>query len=465
MRRGGMCLSLSPAEGERAGVRGHNVSTIEMRPPFSQRRFGICLFGILLGFGIWNLEFFAAHAQSLPIRTLAGAVTPGSTNGFGSNARLNHPNGIATDSAGNIYIADTENSTIRKITPDGYVSNLAGLAGSYGSADGTGQNARFYGAQGIAADNAGQLFVADTANSTIRKVTAAGVVSTFAGAPGNVNSFDGPGPNARFYHPEGLALDTGGNLYVADTWNHTIRKITPAGVVSTLAGLAGNFGAADGTNSKARFYRPASIAVDSAANLYVADSFNHTIRKVTPAGKVSTLAGLAGIWGKADGTNGNARFYLPQGIAIAASGELFVGDSGNQTLRRVAPVGTNWVVSTIAGLSGLAGSTNGTGSSARFYFPAGIALDGAGYLYVADMANNIARTTRVVPPTLQFTTAGNQLILSWPTSAEGFSLEQSASLGPSAAWSPATNGVVSVADNFVRTNTLSGTAYYRLRLP
>src|SRR5439155_181391 len=212
MRRGGMCLSLSPAEGERAGVRGHNVSTIEMRPPFSQRRFGICLFGIFLGFGICDLGFIGAHAQSLPIRTLAGAVTPGSTNGFGSNARFNHP--------------------------------------------------------------------------------------------------------------EGLALDTGGNLYVADTWNHTIRKITPAGVVSTLAGLAGNFGAADGTNSKARFYRPASIAVDSAANLYVADSFNHTIRTVTPAGKVSTIAGVAGIWGSADGTNSDARFYLPQGISIAATGEL-----------------------------------------------------------------------------------------------------------------------------------------------
>src|SRR5439155_17184813 len=164
--------------------------------------------------------------------------------------------------------------------------------------------------------------VADTANSTIRKVTAAGVVSTFAGAPGNVNSFDGPGPNARFYHPEGLAIDAGGNLYVADTWNHTIRKITPAGVVSTLAGLAGNFGAADGTNSKARFYRPAAIAVDSATNLYVADSFNHSIRKITPAGKVSTIAGVAGIWGSADGTNSDARFYLPQGISIAATGEL-----------------------------------------------------------------------------------------------------------------------------------------------
>ncbi len=405
------------------------------------------------------------HAQRLSIHTLAGSTTPGATNGFGSNARFNHPGGVAADSAGNIYVVDTENSTIRKITADGYVSTFAGLAGSFGSADGAGATARFFGPQGLAADSAGQVFVADTANSTIRKVTAAGVVSTFAGVAGLSNSFDGSGANASFYHPEGLALDAAGNVYVSDTWNHTIRKITPAGVVTTLAGLAGNFGAADGTNSKARFNRPAGLAVDGSANLYLADSFNHTIRKITPAGNVSTLAGLAGIWGSADGTNGNARFYLPQGISVAASGDLFVGDSGNQTVRKVSPIGTNWVVSTVAGLSGLAGSTNGTGSSARFYFPAGLALDSAGYLYVADMANNEARTTRVVPPTLQYSLAGNKLILSWPVSSEGFALEQSAVLGPSASWSPATNGVFTVADNLVCTNTLTGTAFYRLRLP
>jgi len=406
-----------------------------------------------------------AHAQALPIRTLAGGATPGATNGFGSNARFNHPNAVAADSAGNLYVADTENSTVRKISAEGYVSTLAGLAGNYGSADGGGATARFYGPQGIAADSAGQLYLADTANSTIRTVTPAGAVSTFAGAPGDFNSFGGAGANAQFCHPEAVAADPGGNLYVADTWNHTIRKITPAGLVSTLAGLAGNLGSVDGTNSKARFYRPAGIAVDSATNLFVADMFNHTLRKITPAGRVTTIAGLSGVWGSADGTNSAARFYLPQGISVAANGDLLVADSGNQTLRRVSPDGTNWVVSTVAGLTGLAGSTNGTGDNARFYFPAAIALDREGYLYVADAANNLIRTTRVVPPTLQFTALGNQFVLSWPVSADGFVLEISAAVGAAAAWSPVTSGIVTLGDNFICTNTLIGPAYYRLHLP
>ncbi len=427
-----------------------------MKPP---------LFQLVAALALTLASATGTRAQALAIRTLAGGATAGATNGYGSNARFSLPAGVTTDNAGNVYVADTENSTVRKISPAGSVSTLAGLAGDYGSADESSADARFYGPQGIAADGAGQLYLADTANGTIRVVTPAGAVSTLAGSAGSFNSFDGAGAGAQFYHPEALAADSGGNLYVADTWNHTIRKITPAGLVSTLAGRAGNPGAADGTNSKARFNRPAGIAVDSATNLFVADMFNHTLRKITPAGKVTTIAGLAGVWGSADGTNSSARFYLPQGISIAANGDLFVADSGNQTLRKVSPAGTNWVVSTVAGLAGLAGNTNGTGDSARFYFPAGLALDAEGFLYVADAANNLIRTTRVVPPTLQFSSLGNQSILSWPTSAEGFVLEQSTALGAAAGWSPATDGIVTFADNFVHTNTAAGPAYYRLHLP
>jgi sugar lactone lactonase YvrE len=405
-----------------------------------------------------------AHAQPLTIRTFAGSTTPGSTNGPGPTARFNHPAGLATDLTGNIYVADTENSTIRKITPDGNVSTLAGLAGNFGTNDAFGASARFYGPQAVAANPVGQLYVADTANHTIRKITSGGTVSTFAGVAGVSNSFDGAGANAQFYHPEGVATDPGENVYVADTWNHIIRKITPVGAVTTLAGLAGNFGAADGTNSKARFNRPAGIAVDSATNLFIADSLNHTIRKITPSGTVSTIAGWAGIWGSSDGTNNAARFYLPEGISIATNGDLFVTDSGNQTLRKISLIGTNWVVTTVAGLNGFAGTANGSGTNAQFYFPGAIGFDSAGFLYVADTGNNTIRSTRIISPLLQFALLGNQFVLSWPTWADGFILEQSASLGPSAAWSPATDNIFTVADNFVRTNNLAESAYFRLHL-
>lgn len=405
------------------------------------------------------------QAQPITIRTFAGNTTAGSTNGAAAEARFNQPVGLAVDLDGNIFVADTENSTIRKITPGGSVSTLAGLAGNFGTNDAIGGGARFYGPQAVAANNAGQIYIADSGNSTIRKITAGGLVSTFAGVGGVSNSFDGTGSNAQFYHPEGVATDPGGNVYVADTWNHTIRKITAAGAVSTLAGLAGNFGATDGTNSKARFNRPTGITVDSATNVFIADSLNHTIRKITPGGTVSTIAGLAGVWGSSDGTNNAARFYVPEGISVATNGDLYVTDSGNQTLRKISLIGTNCVVTTVAGMNGFAGSADGTGSNAQFYFPAAIGFDSAGNLYLADTGNNTIRSTRIISPLLQFSLLGNQFILSWPATADGFVLEQSALVGPSASWSPVSNNIYTVADNFVRTNNLAESAYFRLHLP
>lgn len=337
-----------------------------------------------------------AFSQPISINTLAGDILPGSADAVGVNARFSRPTSVAADSAGNIYVTDTANGTIRKIAPNQTVSTFSGFAGNFGSLNGTGTNAQFYGPQGIAVDNAGFLYVSDTANATIRKITAAGVVSTFAGLAGNVNSFDGTGTNAQFFQPEGVAVDNGGNVYVTDAWNHTIRKITPAGIVSTLAGLAENHGGRDGSTNKARFNRPAGIAVDSATNLFVADFLNHTIRKITPNRTVSTIVGLAGVWGSADGTNNAARFFQPQGIVADNAGNLFVVDSGNQIIRKISPAGTNWVVTTVAGLSGSAGNIDGTGDGAQFYFPAGIAEDDAGYLYVADFGNNTIRTERLV---------------------------------------------------------------------
>jgi sugar lactone lactonase YvrE len=328
--------------------------------------------------------------------TMAGSGSTGNADSPGSAARFWWPEAAAVDSAGNIFVADTQNSTVRKVTAAAEVSTFAGSAGSVGSADGTGGSARFYAPQGLAVNSSGTVFVADTDNATIRQVTAAGVVTTLAGKPGYPSVADGTAGAAGFYHPQGLAVDRVSNVYVADTWNHTIRKITPAGAVTTLAGVPGCYGCSDGTGSnvgtnQARFYGPAGVAVDSTGNVYVADCYNHTIRRVTPAGVVSTLAGLAGVWGSADGMNNAARFYLPSAIAVDAAGKLYVLDSGNQTLRTVTAMGTNWVVSTLAGVTGLTGSGDGPASVATFAFPGGLAMDGAGNVYMADTANNTVR--------------------------------------------------------------------------
>lgn len=317
-----------------------------------------------------------------------------STNLAGSTARFSLPISVAVDGAGNVYVAEQGNHSISKVTPSGAVTILAGRPGSFGSANGTGSAARFNGPSGVAVDSAGNVYVADTSNQTIRKVTPEGVVTTLAGLAGAPGSANGTGTGARFKQPWGVAVDNASNVYVADAYNHTIRKVTPTGVVTTLAGLAGSLGSADGTNSDARFKFPDQLAVDSAANIYVADGDNHTIRKITPVGAnwvVTTLAGVAGRPGSADGINSNARFNTPFGVASGTAGSLYVADTFNSLIRKMTPDGTNWAVTTIAGLAGSVGSANGTDGDARFNNPAAVALDSAGNLYVADTLNNLIR--------------------------------------------------------------------------
>ena len=345
-----------------------------------------------------------AEAQSnyepYSFTTLAG-IAPGSANGTGSAARFFFPAGVAVDSAGNVYVAESGNSTIRKITPSAVVSTLAGMAGSSGSADGTGSAARFFQPVGVAVDSAGNVYVADSGNNTIRKITPCGVVSTLAGLAGTSGSDDGTGSTARFSFPASVAVDSAGNVYVAESGNSTIRKITPSAVVSTLAGLAGSVGSADGTGSAARFFQPAGVAVDSAGTVYVADSGNYTIRTITPSGVVSTFAGLAGSRGSADGTGSDARFYLPQGVAVDSAGTVYVADTSNYTIRTITPSGA---VSTLAGVAGSRGSADGTGTAARFNYPNGVAVNGAGIVYVADTPNNTVR--KIDPSGVVSTLAG-----------------------------------------------------------
>jgi DNA-binding beta-propeller fold protein YncE len=323
------------------------------------------------------------------VTTLAGKANDyGYADGTGSAARFFWPMGIAVDASGNLYVADSHYGTIRKITSEGVVSTLAGIATTAGSADGAGTNAYFYGPEKIAVDADGNLYVADTGNCAIRKVTADGVVATLAGKAGTLGHADGTGTAASFNEPIGIAVDASGNLYVADTDNDTIRKITPEGVVTTLAGRAGIFGSADGTGSVASFSYPQGITADASGNLYVADTDNATIRKITPEGVVTTLAGKAGTYGSADGTGAAASFYWPKDITVDASGNLYVADSGNVTIRKVTPSG---VVTTLAGKAGTIGYADGTGTAAIFAYPEGIAVDANGNVYVADSGNSTVR--------------------------------------------------------------------------
>jgi uncharacterized alkaline shock family protein YloU len=324
------------------------------------------------------------------VTTFAGSAgSSGSTDGTGTSARFYAPFGTTTDGT-NLFVSDLYNHTIRKIViSTGVVTTIAGTAGSIGSTDGTGTSARFYYPNGITTDGT-NLFVADSFNHTIRKIViSTGVVTTIAGTAGSVGSTDGTGTSARFYTPQGITTD-GTNLFVVDKGNHTIRKIViSTGVVTTIAGTAGSSGSTDGTGTSARFYYPNGINTDG-TNLFVADTSNHTIRKIViSTGVVTTIAGTAGTYGSTDGTGTSARFILPNDITTDGT-NLFVADSNNSTIRKI--VISTGVVTTIAGTAGSSGqgSTDGTGTSARFYGPVGITTDGTN-LFVADSGNSTIR--------------------------------------------------------------------------
>jgi WD40 repeat protein len=323
------------------------------------------------------------------VTTLAGI--PGQANGTDGAAKVaqfSEPAGVAVDDHGNVYVADCWNTSIRKITPDGQVITLAGAAGQAGSSDGTGAAALFGYPQGVAVDDKGNIYVADTCNALIRKITRDGDVTTVAGSANNQGSNDGTGRNAQFSEPTGVAVDGDGNIYVADYGNSTIRKIAQTGEVTTLAGNANDLGSCDGVGKNAHFRYPTGVAADAGGNVYVADSGNNIIRKITPDGIVTTLAGNVQHAGRADGKGAEARFNKPLGVAMDGNGNLYVTDAGNDTIRKITADG---VVTTVAGLAGYTGTNNGSGDAARFFRPNGVAVDAKGDIYVGDTHNQIIR--------------------------------------------------------------------------
>jgi len=279
------------------------------------------------------------------VSTLAG-VGPqkGWNDGPAAQAAFSMPAGIAVDAAGNAYVAEANNSVIRKISPQGVVSTLAGQHGVAGSDNGQGTAAAFNAPYDVALDSAGNLFVADFGNNCIRKITPNGTVSVFAGIPGGGGWTDGPGASALFSGPESLVMASDGNLYVADTWNSVIRKITPDGAVSTYAG-SGNYALTDGIGTAADFAGPSGITEDSSGHLIVADTYNSAIRTIELAtGSVSTLAG--GTRGAKDGNGSEAFFDTPLRVLADPAGFLLVSDYYNNAIRKVTSSG---VVTTVVG--------------------------------------------------------------------------------------------------------------------
>jgi uncharacterized protein (TIGR03437 family) len=319
------------------------------------------------------------------ITTVAGNGTAGFIGDGGNpiNAAMNFPTGIAVDGSGNLYIADFLNLRLRKIAG----SSISTVAGNgllaYSGDNGAATSAQLNQPQGLAADRGGNVFIADTGSSTVRQVARNGVITTFVGSGG-----PGSGGN-ELNGPQGVAVDASGNIYIADTQNARVQKV--AG--STVSTLAGN----------SNFYTPVGGAVDASGNVYVADLNNNVVRKVSPSGSVSTAAGTGAAGFSGDGGAAtSALLNGPQGVAVDATGNLYIADSGNHRIRMVTPSGT---ITTIAG-NGLPGFTGdgGPATLAQIGAPGGVAVDTAGNLYLSD---STALVRKVNPVGFIFTIAGN----------------------------------------------------------
>ena len=358
---------------------------------------------ILLDCVVINLQAqpVQAHLQILTLETTpiskykftnyAGAGY-GHLDGVGDIAKFRSPEGIAVDKNGTVYVTEYASSIVRKITAEGIVSTLAGKDMELGFADGTSGDARFNRPHGVAVDEHLNLYVADMKNCTVRKINPGGKVETIAGIPTLQGSADGKSSQATFNQPEGIAVNSKGYLYIADTYNFTIREISPEGVVKTFAGKAGEAGDADGKGTQSRFNMPLGIAIDGADNIYIADANydgapngNCTIRKITPGGEVTTMAGLTGSTGYADGIGNRARFNRPVGITVTKDGVVYVADTEADTIRKITADGN---VSTIGGMYLIEDNKDGIGNNARFNDPQAITIDNKGVLFIADTFNN-----------------------------------------------------------------------------
>ena len=372
-----------------------------------------------------------AFGQTYTIYTVAGNGTAGLSGDSGSatSAQLYNPSGVAVDSAGSLYIADTFNNRIRKVS-NGLITTVVGngpvgngfLVAGFGGDNGPAASAKLNGPSGVALDSAGNLYIADLYNSRVRKVSN-GVITTVAGGGSTVGD-NGPATSAALYDPLGVAVDSAGNLYIADSSNHRIRKVSD-GVITTVAGSGavfpskGGFSGDNGPATSAQLDYPAGIAVDSAGNLYIADEGNHRVRRVSD-GVITTVAGngTQGLSGD-NGPATNAQLGSPTGVAVDSAGNLYIADTADERIRKVS----NGVITTVAG-GGASLGDNGPATSAWLYLPFGLAVDSVGNVYVADNGSNRVRALTlspcaylVSPTTLQVPASGGDLTVSIETAA------------------------------------------------
>ena len=348
---------------------------------------------------LWlTVALFTPLARAQEVVRVAGSVLSGAVDGDAlTAAQFNNPHGIAIDRQGNVYVADRFNHLIRKITPDSVVTTFAGN-GTIGAQDGVGTAASFHEPWGLCVDKNGVVYVADTRNNLIRKIMPNGTVTTWAGS-GNFGTTNGVGAAATFGNPTGIEIDALGNLYVADHLTHIIRKISPTRSVTTVAGKAYIEGFADGIGTAAIFDRPYGLHIDGNGNILIADELNHRIRKMTPAGVVTTVAG-SGILGNKDSTALEARFNYPWDMTTDTLNNIYVGDGYNNVIRKITPQGN---VTTYAG-TGTTGAYDGPANQATFNAVTGIAFSPATHeLYVADCYNNMVR--KIVDANLGMTVA------------------------------------------------------------
>lgn len=314
-----------------------------------------------------NYSYSASESFKIPlmINTMAGKWATGSVNGAGSEAQFYEPKGLLLYQ-GNVYVADTKNNLIRKITPAGVVTTFAGNGETTWELSGQGTNAHFNRPAGMAVDSHGVMYIADTWNWRICKLTSTAMMTYFVDTTSSCC--------------EGLTFDSQDNLYFTDAANNKIMKVTPAGVTTTFIGN-GSAVDTDGTGTSASINQPSRLTIDSSDNLYVSGWASNLVRKITPAGVITTLAG-SGNAAFADGTGTAASFNCPLGLSVGWDGNIYMSDAGNQRIRRITPQG---VVSTYAG-NGVEDSTDGeVGIDATLNWPSGLVADNYGNIYFTSL--------------------------------------------------------------------------------